>query len=262
MINFIYGIVIFFSTLIGSLVGIGSGVIIKPVLDLIGYDTVSVVNFISSCSVFFMSITSSVQHIISKTKFDYKFLLTLSAGSVIGGLIGTLIFNEMSAQFDNSIIKSVQGIILGTLLIITLILMNVKRKKQIKIENILGTASIGILIGLIAAFLGIGGGPINMAFLVLFFSINITDAAVYSVGMIFFSQLTKLITTAVTHNIPDVSIITLVIAVVCACIGGVIGAQFNKKCSERFISRIFTFAILFVIVINFYNAIVGLVSYF
>ncbi|MCD7722416.1 MAG: sulfite exporter TauE/SafE family protein [Clostridiales bacterium] len=260
MINLVYAVIIFCSTLLGALVGIGSGVIIKPVLDLIGYDTVAVVNFISSCSVFFMSITSSAKHIISKTKIDAKFLLTLSAGSVVGGMLGTLLFNKLSALVDNSLLKSIQGIVLGTLLIVALICMNAKSKRSFQVKGIAGTAAVGLFIGVIASFLGIGGGPINVAFLVLFFSINIKDAAVYSVGMIFFSQLTKLITMAVTGSIPDVNWLTLVIAIACAGIGGVIGARLNKKCSDKFLSKVFTVAISFVAAINFYNAITGFLA--
>ena len=38
----IYGIVIFAATFLGAFVGLGGGVIIKPLLDLIGHDTVQV----------------------------------------------------------------------------------------------------------------------------------------------------------------------------------------------------------------------------
>ena len=45
----LYGIIIIFSTFMGAFVGLGGGVIIKPMLDLIGHDTVAAVNFISAC---------------------------------------------------------------------------------------------------------------------------------------------------------------------------------------------------------------------
>ena len=58
MIVIIYGLIIIVATTLGAFVGLGGGVIIKPILDLIGHDTIDVVNFISSCSVFSMSSTS------------------------------------------------------------------------------------------------------------------------------------------------------------------------------------------------------------
>ena len=66
MITALYSIIIFIACTVGALVGIGGGVIIKPLLDFIGVHTVEVVGFISTCAVFAMSISSSVKHIASK----------------------------------------------------------------------------------------------------------------------------------------------------------------------------------------------------
>ena len=68
MVILIYSIVIFAACTVGALVGIGGGVIIKPLLDFMGYHSVEVVGFISTCAVFAMSISSSIKHITSKKK--------------------------------------------------------------------------------------------------------------------------------------------------------------------------------------------------
>ena len=250
----IYGIVIFAATFLGAFVGLGGGVIIKPLLDLIGHDTVQVVNFISTCAVFSMSISSTIKHFRAKTKIDFKIIVSLSAGAVVGGILGSKLFDYLLTIFNNSMLKSIQGLILGLLLVASVVYINVKNAKSFRLTNPAAIIAVGLTLGFIASFLGVGGGPINVAFLVLFFSMTVKEAAVYSVGTIFFSQLSKLVTLGVTHTIPKFDIITLIVAIVCAAIGGIVGAKMNKKVNEKAIKTVFTVAVASIALVNFYNA--------
>lgn len=256
MFNLIYGIIIIFATFAGAFVGLGGGVIIKPLLDLVGHDSIDVVNFISSFAVFSMSISSTAKHIKAKTKINFKFIATLSIGAVAGGICGSYLFDYLLSLFDNTSLKRLQGIILGILLVASVVYINLKNRKSFKIKNPFGIVFAGFALGLTASFLGVGGGPINVAFLVLFFSMTMKEAAVYSVGIIFFSQLSKIITMAVSGNIPEFSIITLAVAICCAVAGGIIGAAANKKSSEKTIKIIFTIIVAAVAAVNFCNAII------
>lgn len=261
MVSLIYGIIIIFSTFLGAFVGLGGGVIIKPLLDLIGRDTVDVVNFISTCAVFSMSISSSIKHIRNKTKIDFRFVITLSIGAVIGGILGSGTFNLLIERFDLELLKGIQGLILGLLLVASVIYINLKNKKSFDIKSPVGIALVGLTLGFIASFLGVGGGPINVAFLVLFFSMSMKESAVYSVIIIFFSQLSKLISMGVSQSVPQVSIVTLAVAIVCAVLGGILGAWANNRSSEKTVKVIFTVIISALSLVNFYNATVGIVNY-
>lgn len=251
----IYAVIILCATFLGAFVGLGGGVIIKPLLDLIGHDTIDTVNFISSCAVFSMSISSMIKHIKAKTKIDYKLILTVSAGAVIGGICGASLFSYMLGIFDNTVLKNIQGIILGILLVISVVYINMKNAKSFKVKSPVGIMLVGLTLGFIASFLGVGGGPINVAFLVLFFSMTVKESAVYSVGIIFFSQLSKLITTGVTHSVPQVDIVTIIAAIACAVLGGIIGAKANKKFDEKVVKTIFTIVVSAVAIVNLYNGI-------
>jgi hypothetical protein len=254
MTTIVYSIIILISTFLGAYVGLGGGVIIKPMLDLIGQDTVDVVNFISSCAVFSMSISSTIKHICQKTKINFKFVITISVGAVIGGILGSHLFNYLLVICDTDIIKGIQGIILGVLLAVSVIYINKRNAKSFNVKNPVAIIFVGLLLGATASFLGIGGGPINLAFLVLFFSMTLKEAAVYSVGIIFFSQLSKLISTAVTSNIPPVSLTTISCVIVCAVVGGILGAKANKKGKERNIKTVFTIVVSAIAIVNFFNA--------
>lgn len=256
----IYAVVIFAATFFGAFVGLGGGVIIKPLLDLIGHDTIAVVNFISACAVFSMSITSTIKHIRAKTKIEFGIIIYLSIGAVIGGICGSKLFDYFLTLFNNSLLKSIQGLVLGLLLVASVIYVNTKNAKSFKLTKPLPIIIVGLTLGFIASFLGVGGGPINVAFLVLFFSMTVKEAAVYSVGTIFFSQLAKLITLGVTHTIPKFDVVTLIVAILCAAVGGIVGAKMNKKVNEKVIQKIFTVIVTCVALVNFYNAIAGFIA--
>lgn len=51
MVLILYGFVVFLATLLGSFVGLGGGVIIKPVLDVINAHSLTEISFFSSCAV-------------------------------------------------------------------------------------------------------------------------------------------------------------------------------------------------------------------
>lgn len=261
MIAIIYGIIIFFSTIIGALVGMGGGVIIKPVLDMIGVHSVEIIGFISTCAVFAMSISSTVKHIRAKTEIKPKIVLLVSIGSIIGGIVGNEIFDLVFAMFNTNIVKAIQAIIIGAFLIFVIIYVNTNMKRY-KIESPVAIVLIGLFLGLMSAFLGIGGGPINTAFLVLLFSFSVKESAVYSVAIIFFSQLSQLITIYINNQFkPFLQYYPIIIiAVVVSVIGGIIGSKLNRKLSDKSITKVFSITLGVVVLINAYNAISGLIA--
>lgn len=261
MVYLIYSIIIFASTIIGALVGMGGGIIIKPTLDLIGLHSVEVVGFISTCAVFAMSISSSVKHIKAKTKFDPKIVLLISAGSIAGGIIGNAIFDVAFARFNANIVKAIQATIIGLLLIFVIIYVN-SSLKRFKIKNSLAIILVGLVLGLLSAFLGIGGGPINTAVLVLLFSFTVKESAVYSVAIIFFSQLSQLTAIFINNQFKPYLEYTpiIIIAMAISVLGGIIGSRLNRKLDEKIINRVFSITLGIVVLINAYNTVVGLAA--
>ena len=154
MLTVIYGLIIIAATFLGAFVGLGGGVVIKPLLDLIGKSPIDVVNFISSCAVFAMSISSTAQHIKAKTKINFKLIITISIGAVTGGIFGTKIFELLLNRFDNERLKGIQGLILGVFLVVSVIYINLKNAKSLNIKNPIAVVAVGFALGSIASFLG------------------------------------------------------------------------------------------------------------
>ena len=117
----------------------------------------------------------------------------------------------------------------------------------------------GIIIlcaSVIGAIVGIGGGVINTTFLVLLFSFTVKESAVYSVAIIFFSQLSQLITIFINNRFePYIQYYPLILTAM--VVGGLIGSKLNKKLSNKVITKVFSVTLAFVAIVNIYNAITG-----
>ena len=111
-----------------------------------------------------------------------------------------------------------------------------------------------------AAFLGIGGGPINVAVLTILFSFTMRDAAVYSVAIIFFSQLSNLITSFVNTHFEGFDVKYLLVIIPAAILCGFFGAKLNRKCNEKTIRTVFTASVCAVAALSLYNAVTAFIK--
>ncbi len=256
MIFVLYGVIIFFASAVGSFLGGGSGVIIKPLLTLFVNDTTEVINFISSVSVFSMSISSTIKYTRRKQKVDFITILMISAGSIIGGFVGKSLFDLFNGAMSDNYAKAYQAVMLAVLLTAALLYVN-KGKVSFHLKNRAAMLLCGVVLGIISSFLGIGGGPINMMFFVLFFSMTMKESAIYSVAVIFFSQLSKIVTYIVSDTVPQFDYRILFVAVPAAVIAGIIGAALNKKANENTVKKVYTAVLGIFIILNVYNAVTG-----
>lgn len=244
------------ATIFGSLVGLGGGVVIKPVLDAIGTYDLTTIGILSSFTVFSMAIVSTGRQIKKGFKVE-KNMLVIAIGSILGGIIGNLLFGIFLEILNNeSHATAIQGLILAILLIF--VLFKDKLPKY-HLKNYLILFFTGVILGSIASFLGIGGGPINVMVLVLLMNMDIKKAAVTSVLIILLSQFAKLILIFVGVGFKSYDLSMLYVMVPGGILGGLIGAHFNHKLSNKIIYKIFNTAIIMLVILNFYNVINSLV---
>lgn len=256
MLALIYSVVILIATTLGAFVGLGGGVIIKPVLDFIGAEPRMQVDFLSCVAVFTMSIVSTAKSIRNKVTFKKNIIFLVAIGSIAGGFLGSYCMGLLENVVDSNNVRCVQAFMLAVLLSAVSIYVG-KFKFSFNIKNNAVICVVGLLLGFIASFLGIGGGPINVAVLTLFFSMNVKDSAVYSVAIIFFSQISKLITMFATWGIEVYSHQwkTLLFILPAAILGGIIGSKLNRKFDEKIIRKVFVAAMVLLVILNVYNGI-------
>ncbi|MFV0394994.1 MAG: sulfite exporter TauE/SafE family protein [Coprobacillaceae bacterium] len=249
MIVCIYSIVIFVATFLGAIAGLGGGVIIKPILDLLGFHDISNISFISTVAVFSMSMYAIVKNIVAGEKIPWQLIVLIALGAMVGGNVGNYTFNKILEIFPATLLSILQAMILTLLLVFVLINMN-KDIYKWHIKNKYAFIIVGIILGFISSFLGIGGGPINVAIFVLLFNLELKQAIICSLATIVFSQGSKLITIAISTGFEMYDIKVLFYIIPIAIIGGVLGSYFNKKIAAHSIQRVFNITIVGIIILN------------
>lgn len=254
VIEIVYSAVVLIATVLGALTGLGGGVIIKPMFDLLGQDTAVTIGVYSAIAVFTMSIVSIFKQTRSGFSFDLKTLLFISFGSIAGGVIGELIFNDFVKLFSNTQIKVTQNILLLIMLIFILIYTkNQAHFGKYRLKRFDSIFIVGLLLGSISVFLGIGGGPLNVAMLMLLFSFTMKESTIYSIATIFFAQLSKLILSGIHGDLFNIDYKVAVIISIMAVVGGYIGTLINQKLNEASVTRAYTLLMTVLSFVSVFN---------
>lgn len=207
-----------------------------------------------------MCIVSIIKQIKKGYKLDIYTIIYISMGSWFGGIIGEKIFNNITYQFDGSIVKFIQSsLLLVTLIFILIYTLNQEKIKKFSISNPFYILLVGLFLGSISVFLGIGGGPLNVSLLILLFSFEMKQATIYSIATIFFSQLSKILSIAIAGDLLNYDLSLLPFICISAIIGGYIGTQFNQKMNDIIIKKIYIKLMYVLIVITVYNVVMSII---
>lgn len=252
----IFFLVSFLASIAGAICGIGGGIIIKPVMDAFGILDVSLINFLSGCTVLSMSAYSVTKAKLAKDSIiNMKTGTPLAIGAAVGGLVGKELFNFVASLFETpNTAGAVQAAILMIITFGTLLYtLNKNKIKTYQITNIIVCFCIGMILGICSSFLGIGGGPINLVVLYFFFTMKTKEAAQNSLYIILFSQATSLIRTLFTTDLSSVNAILIMGMVICGILGGICGRNINKKIKEQHVDKLFIILMIVIIFINIFN---------
>lgn len=237
------------ATTIGAISGIGGGIIIKPVMDAISGMDLAVINFMSGCTVLGMSAMSIYRGRKDDLDINYPISISLALGGCLGGIFGKLLFEMVPGN---------QGFIQSSLLfglnISLYIYIKFKAKvKTFQVKNLGVCGLIGCSLGAVSSFLGIGGGPINIAILYVFFSSTPKVTAKRSIFIILVSQISSLITVLVGGVPTGVNYVALGLMILGGCTGAILGGKISKKLSEVQVDDFFTDVLVAIIILNAYN---------
>ena len=223
----VFFLVAFLASVVGAICGIGGGVIIKPVLDLLHMETVSAIQFLSGCTVLSMSAYSVGRaRLAGEKQLEASTGAPLIAGAVAGGLAGNRLFALVKAAAARpDTVSAVQAVCLALIA--------------------LGT--------LMSSFLGSGGGPINLVVLFYFFSMDTKKAAANSLYIIFFSQLASFLVTLLTGAVPDFRWPALVLMIAGGVGGGIAGRSLNKRMDGAAVDKLFICLMAVIICMSVYN---------
>ncbi len=256
--DILFFLVAFLSSVVGAICGIGGGVVIKPVLDMLQMGSASTINFLSGCTVLSMSLYSVSKALrAGDSKVEMSTGTPLALGAAIGGVVGKQLFSAVRAMFENgAMVSGIQAVSLGTITIGTLLYTIFKSRIATKqLTNKGFCLVIGLVLGIMSSFLGIGGGPINLVVLGYCFSMDSKTAAANSLYIILFSQTASLLATFVTASVPEFRILALVLMVAGGIGGGIVGRSLNKRMDNRAVDKLFIALMVVIIGICIYNSV-------
>jgi uncharacterized membrane protein YfcA len=255
MINFIYFFIVFFACTLGAVSGIGGGIIIKPIMDAIGALPVATINALSSITVLTMTTVSIIETRRNAKDIPWKIIFSFAAGSIIGGISGQRFLAAFLEHTANDIYVSIaqSGLQFGLTFLVIIYQLNRTRVRKYRVNNPLFMTLVGGVMGIIAAFLSIGGGLFNKPLLVILLSLSAKSAAYTSLCVIFFAQSANVITMGLTNHFAFVDVHVLVFMVAGAILGGSAGSYIATHVNEKYFERLFMFTLLVIFVLNGYN---------
>ena len=250
-------LVTLFATLLGPICGIGGGVIINPVIESFQIMPVAASSFLSSAAVMTMALFTIFQKTIKHNfSIDSFRVLPLAVGSAVGGVVGKIVFNELSQSvFPNpELTGAVQGALLVILCIAAIIFVIFKSKiKTLHVDSTCLVFLIGFIAGMLWSFLGIGGGPFNVALLLFFFSLNSKEAAQASLFIISFSQAANIIYSFCLGGVPQIDLWILFGMCASAVAGSFIGSWASKRMNLVAVDKVYVAALGLVLIVCIFN---------
>ena len=252
----IFFLVSFLASVAGAICGIGGGVVIKPVLDMLGLETVAAISFLSGCTVLSMSCYSVTRSLAKgDSGVDLRTGTPLALGAALGGLAGKQLFELVRSLFaDQGMVGAVQAACLGVITLGTLVYtISKSRISTHKVAAAPVCVAIGLALGVMSSFLGIGGGPINLVVLYFFFSMDTKTAAANSLYIILFSQICNLLTTLCTGAVPPFRWPVLALMAAGGIGGGIIGRKLNRQMANQSVERLFIGLMGVIICISLFN---------
>lgn len=245
----LYTLLFFLATVIGAATGTGGGAVIKPLLDFAGMDSAATIGVYSAIAVFTMCISSIIKSLRNGLDFRWNLIISLSLGSITGGILGDYIFKLATTVISNDSIIIIQSI--GLFLVLVTLMVFTQFNDQIatlKIRNLAILFIMGCLVGAISVFLGIGGGPLNIITLVGLMSFTPKGSVAYSLSMIFFSQIPKIINILFNSSDYQFRPILIPLIILASILGGIVGTWLYQKQTEKQVRQLYLIMIIFLLV--------------
>ena len=250
----VYFILTLCTSVIGAISGIGGGVLMKPVLDLLSPMNAASINFVSSSAVFAMAAVSLIKSRKEKQKIKIRESSILVLGSTLGGVAGKSLFQVLIALLSEENAKLLQSTLLSFVTFAVFLYFSVYSRTTFSLKNFWAIFSVGFLLGSVSVFLGIGGGPLNLAALSFFFSMPPKQTALNSIYIIFFSQLASFFTYAAQGSFPLVPGPIIIFMISGSIVGGYLGTFLRLRMSDVTAQKLFKLILLCILALNLYNA--------
>lgn len=182
--------IIFLVSFILTMVGLGGGLVFSPLFVLLGFPVTTAV----SASLFLNGVAAASASInyLSKKMVDFKIALPLMVCSTLSAPLGAMLTSRMNIRSFTTV--------LALIIVVASVRMLFSGKKETErsevsvAKRIIGGGCIGVIIGILAGLLGIGGGVFIVPLLIYFLKVTTKTAAATSMFMVVFPSFSGFIT--------------------------------------------------------------------
>lgn len=215
----------FVAGILGSIIGLGGGIIVVPVLTFFGFSpTLAASN--SLFAAFSNAVGSTVSYSRQK-RIDYSLGLKLGLLSIPGTVLG--------AYLSSDVTPVIFKILFGLVLISSAVYIFMRKKIETNEKNptkqmIVFVIAASFFAGMISSFFGIGGGIVFVPLMVVGIGMTMKKAAPTSQFILLFASLSGIITHSILGH-PD--FLQAGLLAVGAFVGGIIGARISLDIKER-----------------------------
>lgn len=240
----------FLSAFVGSLVGLGGGIIFVPAM-LFLYERFADFSWANPQAIVGISLITMVFTGMSSTIAYYK-LKRVDVKTGVLFLIGSLPGSVFGAWLNTKLEVDKFSLYFGILMLVIFLLMLVDREKLMKNKQLNITDQtrtfeidgktyqynvpyipafiLSFMVGMLSGLFGIGGGTISVPAMILLFGIPVQVAIATSMFMIFFISMISASTHIALGHIVWSYVIFFIIG---SYIGGTVGAKTSKRLKGR-----------------------------
>ena len=215
----------FAAGILGSMIGLGGGIIVVPVLTFFGFPSTLAVS--NSLFAAFSNAAGSTISYSRQKRIEYSLGLKLGLLTIPGTILGAYI----SSDVTSGIFKILFGIVLISSAIYIFLRKKIEAsEKNLTKQMIVFVIAASFFAGIISSFFGIGGGIVFVPLMVVGIGMTMKKAAPTSQFILLFASLSGIIVHSILGH-PDFLQAGLLSAG--AFVGGVIGARISLDIKER-----------------------------
>ena len=215
----------FAAGILGSMIGLGGGIIVVPILTFFGFPSTLAVS--NSLFAAFSNAAGSTISYSRQKRIEYSLGLKLGLLTIPGTILGAYISSDVT--------PGIFKILFGIVLISSAIYIFLRKKieaseKNLTKQMIVFVIAASFFAGIISSFFGIGGGIVFVPLMVVGIGMTMKKAAPTSQFILLFASLSGIIVHSILGH-PDFLQAGLLAAG--AFVGGIIGARISLDIKER-----------------------------
>ncbi|MBC8517282.1 MAG: sulfite exporter TauE/SafE family protein [Nitrosopumilus sp.] len=239
----------FAAGLLGSMIGLGGGIIVVPVLTFLGFSPT-----VAASNSLFAALSNAIASTISYSKqkrIEYPLGIKLGLLSIPGTVLGALISTDVAPD--------VFKILFGFVLIASAAYIFLRKKietreKTISKQMMIFAIGASFFAGIISSFFGIGGGIIFVPLMVAGMGMAMKKAAPTSQMILLFASLSGVIVHSLLGH-PD--FLQAGLLAIGSFIGGLVGARLSIDIKERYLQILVSVVLVIAAVKLFFDSLSG-----